>query len=104
MEHISNSFNTSASDNSNNDSGRDSKNHKLVEEQALRIVDKLGRSPDSNIMPFYYKVCYKLSEARISTLLEVALSGRNPAKYFSFLASKEIGLGQFRDNRSEDGR
>lgn len=98
MDSINEIFSASGYSDSNSGSSNKRKDHKLVELKALEIVEKLGRTPNSEIMPFYYKVVYGLSEAKVSYYLEIALNGRNPSKYFSFLVSKELRLGQFKDS------
>jgi len=55
------------------------------------IADKLCKELNNpQYRAFYCKVAYKLSEAQIWNTLEQAKKGRSPAKYFSWLVSKQM--------------
>lgn len=54
---------------------------------AQKLVEKLG-NPGARL--FYCKIAWKLPESTIWRRLETAESGKNPAKYFSWLCSREL--------------
>jgi hypothetical protein len=54
---------------------------------ADKLVKELG---NEDYRTFYCKVAYKLPESIIWTSLELALKGREPAKYFTWLVKKEL--------------
>lgn len=53
------------------------------------IADKLCKELGNNqYRTFYCKVAYKLSEAEIWSSLELAKTGNNPARYFTWLVKR----------------
>lgn len=61
----------------------------LVEVRSIaqKLSDKLN---NPSRFEYYCKVAWKLPEHRIWINLEIALTGNSPARYFSFLCSKEM--------------
>lgn len=55
---------------------------------ADEILNRLGA--DYKSRPFYCKVAWKLSEARIYSNLESALKGRSPQRLFTYLCKKDM--------------
>jgi hypothetical protein len=51
------------------------------------LIKKLG--VDTSFRPFYCKVGWKLSDATIYNNLEIALKGKSPAKYFTWLCKRQ---------------
>lgn len=69
-------------DNDNDKFGRSKK----VEEIADALVQKLG---NEQFRPFYCKVAWKLSEARIWQNYEAAMKGNQPGRLFSYLCKRD---------------
>lgn len=62
---------------------------KRVEVQAQDVMEKLGA--DETTRPWYWKICWHLTEAQISNNLEKALAkGNDPQKYFSWLCKRDM--------------
>lgn len=60
-----------------------------------RIADKLVQElGNEDFRAFYCKVAYKLSESQIWQSLELAKTGNNPAKYFTWLAKRMMSNAQ----------
>lgn len=78
-----------------NDSGPSKRlPQELTPEQADRIAGRIQArlKPDSNSWKFYCLVAYSLPQSTIDRLVDTATEkGRNPAKLFCFLATKEMG-------------
>ena len=56
-----------------------------------RIADKVCEMIGStDARAFYCKASYKLSENKMYVCAEIALKGREPAKYLSWLLSQEL--------------
>jgi hypothetical protein len=56
-----------------------------------RIIDKVCEMISSTgSRAFYCKAAYKLSENKMYMCAEIALKGREPAKYLSWLLSQEL--------------
>lgn len=64
------------------------RSYKQVDSTAHRVMEKLG--VDNTYKAFYCKVAMSLSEAQINSNLEVALSGNNPARYFTWLCKRQM--------------
>lgn len=63
----------------------------ISNQQADVIADKLcEKLGNHEYRAFYCKVAYKLSESQIWSSLEVALTGKDPAKYFTWLVKKQM--------------
>lgn len=63
----------------------------ISNDKADTIADKLcERLGNYQYRAFYCKVAYQLSEAQIWTSLEIALTGDNPAKYFTWLIKRQM--------------
>jgi hypothetical protein len=60
---------------------------KEVDGIADRIMEKLSTTENR---AFYCKVGWKLSDAQIFSNVEVALSGNNPQKYFTWLCKRQM--------------
>lgn len=60
---------------------------KQVDDIADRLMEKLQATDNR---AFYCKVGWKLSEAQIFSNLEVALSGNNPQRYFTWLCKRQM--------------
>lgn len=58
-----------------------------VDEIADRVMEKL-QTKDNRA--FYCKVGWRLSEALIYSNLEVALSGNDPQRYFTWLCNRQM--------------
>jgi hypothetical protein len=58
-----------------------------VRQIAQKLCDRLN---NQSRFEYYCKVAWNLSDAKIWTSLETALTGQDPAKYFSFLTSMEM--------------
>lgn len=58
-----------------------------IENKADYLVSKLN-NPESR--PYYCKVAMNLSEADIARNLEIALTGRNPQRYFTWLCNRQL--------------
>lgn len=56
---------------------------------ADKLCEKLG---NHQYRAFYCKVAYTLSESQIWSSLEVAQTGKNPARYFTWLVKKQMGV------------
>lgn len=54
---------------------------------ADKLVKELG---NEDYRAFYCKVAYKLPEAVIWTSLEIAKTGKHPAKYFTWLVKRAM--------------
>lgn len=54
---------------------------------ADKLCDQLG---NQQYRAFYCKVAYTLPESQIWSSLEVALRGKNPARYFTWLVKKQM--------------
>ena len=59
-----------------------------VDRIADDIIHRLGAEMRSR--PFYCKVAWSLSEARIYNHLESALKGRSPQRLFTYLCKKDM--------------
>lgn len=57
-----------------------------VDAIANDVMQKLGASRDYR--SFYCKIAWKLSDATIYNNLELALRGKNPARYFTWLCKR----------------
>lgn len=69
--------------NNDNDIGRE----KIVD----YIADKLSRSLNNPGGRLYYcKIAWKLPESVVWSNLEIALAGRDPRKYFTWLCEREL--------------
>lgn len=62
-------------------------NVNVIDSKADYLVTKLN-NPDSR--RYYCKVAQKLTEADIARNLEIALSGRNPQRYFTWLCNRQL--------------
>lgn len=58
-----------------------------IDSKADYIVSKLN-NPTSR--PYYCKVAMKLSEAQINQNLELAMGGRDPRRYFTWLCNRQF--------------
>lgn len=54
---------------------------------ALNVSDKLN---NPSRVELYYKFAWQLTEQQICANLEVALAGRNPKRYFTWLCQRNI--------------
>lgn len=64
----------------------------ISSDKADSIADKLCEQlGNQQYRVFYCKVAYTLSESQIWTSLEVALKGKNPPRYFTWLVKKQMG-------------
>lgn len=59
-----------------------------VDRIADRLIEKLNN--ESGRL-FYCKVGWSLSEAQIENNLEIALKGKDPKRYFTWLCMKDMG-------------
>lgn len=68
-------------------------NHRLKSEVDV-IADQLDKALHGGVNShrFYCKVAYTLSESVIYKHLELALTGNNPQRYFSWLCKHEPGF------------
>lgn len=64
-----------------------SRTPKQVDGIADHIMEKLGATA---YREFYCKVSWKLTEAQIFSNVEVALSGNNPQRYFTWLCKRQM--------------
>lgn len=59
--------------------------------QVKIIADKLAeRLNNPSRLKFYYKVAWHLPESKIFVNLEIALTGHDPVRYFSFLCIQDM--------------
>jgi len=88
------SENISASETVCQDSGKKATNYersKAVDIIALDLCDKLGDAAHDHY-EYYCKVAWRLQPAVIYSNLEQAQKGRVPAKLFTYLCQKCLGL------------
>lgn len=79
-------FKTPITMNNNNVNDRKFDRSKKVENIADRLITIFG---NDQYRPFYCKVAWKLSEARIWANVEQAQKGNTPAKLFSYLCKRD---------------
>jgi hypothetical protein len=73
-------------------------------ENRARTLMRHYNQPDE-FFRFYCRVVYHLDPHRLVALKEEAdTKGRDPARYFNYLVSKELGLGRFKEGRLYDNR
>lgn len=72
----------------NEDNGSNVKFIKRADRIADQLEAKLGGGEKSR--PFYCKVAYELTEGSIFSNLELALKGRSPQRYFTWLCKKSM--------------
>lgn len=80
------------SNNVNDNVKKTLKNNVIVNESEVNLIasklsDKLN-NPNGRL--FYCKVAWQLPEAQIWSNLELALTGRDPKRYFSWLCKREL--------------
>lgn len=59
-------------------------------ERVAHFLSERFNQPDNSSFPFYCKVAIYLTDGEIDRLLATALNGRQPAHFFSYLASGAI--------------
>ena len=64
------------------------KTARQVDTIADRIIRKLKATEEYRA--FYCKIAWKLPESQIDSNLEVALSGSNPQRYFTWLCKRQM--------------
>lgn len=70
----------------NNDNVIKSRTEKEVDMIAADVMKKLGAN--DQYRAFYCRIAWRLSDATIYNLLETALKGNNPARYFTYLVKR----------------
>lgn len=64
--------------------------YRQADETAYAIERKIGNTGDEIAHKLYCKASYSLAPATIWNYVEIALKGRSPARYLSWLLSREL--------------